>query len=305
VIIDIITSPTPDMVRALLRADPIAGAYLVGDLAEDVFGRCRWFLATVRGRPESVVMIFLGLATPAVLSFGAPDGVDAIFVRHQASLPADAWAKIPPEHDAAYRRVYRLVSSEPTWVMGLPVEDFTPASTPSGVRVERLTADLLGPILSVYADYPEHFFEPSAITEHLYYGAFAAGRLAAVAGTHARSAEDGLAVIGNIVTARAAADRGAHRTGFHAARAPRGGTQRAGHRLLPQARLSLEGDDPAVALREARRRCLVTRLRPSGSGVAGSGFAPRLLGGHGGPPLLLSTWPPRGSPSARRRSAAG
>jgi GNAT superfamily N-acetyltransferase len=206
--LDVVADPAPAAIRPLLARDPILTAYLLGDLAPGTFERCRWYLATWRERAVAAVMVYLGLRTPAVLSYGAPDGIAAIFEARRAEWPGECWAKIPAEHEASYRDVFDIARAEPTWIMGLSAADYQPP--PPGVTVVRLGPDdPIEPILALYAEYPANFFEPSLLARDLYFGAVdETGRLAAVAGTHSRSLEDGVAVVGNIVTRREARNRG-------------------------------------------------------------------------------------------------
>jgi ribosomal protein S18 acetylase RimI-like enzyme len=205
--LEVLVDPPAAVIRSLLKHDPIRAAYLLGDLDPAIFPRCHWFVAAHGGQPVSAVLIFAGLSTPAVLSFGAPDGVQEILATQAGALPSACWVKIPPPHEAAYRGAYEILRVEPTWIMGLQHDDFRPAS--GSVTVRRLGRDEpLGPVLRVYDDYPGHFFEPSQLETGLYVGAFEGERLVSIAGTHARSPEDGTAVLGNIVTAHDVRGRG-------------------------------------------------------------------------------------------------
>lgn len=193
--------------RALLAVDSVTTAYLLGDLADPFFGHSRWLIAAYRERPEGVVLVYTGLSTPVVLSYGAPDAVSAIFTAHPEILAAPCYAKIPLEHEQAYTQHARVEARERLWAMGLTADKFQ--RTPSSVNVERLMSSTSAAELeTLFRDYPGSFFEHSQLESGLYYGARSSGALIAVAGTHVFAPKEGVAVLGNIVTAKRERGRG-------------------------------------------------------------------------------------------------
>jgi GNAT superfamily N-acetyltransferase len=67
-------------------------------------------------------------------------------------------------------------------------------------EVRRLTAADLPAVQALYALWPETVFSVLMFTTGVYYGAYRAGELVAIAGTHAVSLRHGMGVIGNVFT---------------------------------------------------------------------------------------------------------
>lgn len=193
--------------RELLAADPTCSAYLLGDLAEPFFSQCRWLVAGQRGRLEGAVLVYNGLSVPAVLSFGAPDAVHAVLAHFARELPQLCYAKFPLEHADLFPKFFQLDYLERLWVMGLEATQLQrPARLLEATQLSKATP--LGPIVTLYNDYPGNYFEPSQLESGLYFGAYAEGQLLAIAGTHVLAPTEGIAVLGNIVTGKGARQRG-------------------------------------------------------------------------------------------------
>lgn len=196
------------LLRSLLAHDPVAAAYLLGDLVEPFFSQCRWLVANHRGRLEGVVLLYTGLSVPALLSFGAPDAIAAVLVHYARELPDTCYAKLPLEHADAVSSLYRSGPAERLWVLGMQTSELIrPQRSVDAAKLSPTTP--LEPILALYVDYPGNWFEESQLESGAYYGAYEAGRLVAIAGTHVLAPAEGIAVLGNVVTA-AAARRGGY-----------------------------------------------------------------------------------------------
>jgi ribosomal protein S18 acetylase RimI-like enzyme len=200
------THPTRDvaLLRTLLNDDPARAAYLLGDLDAPYFDHCRWFVALAHERPVAVLLSFEALSKPVLLSHGAPDGVAAILDAFAAELAPDCWAKIPLAHRDAFERVYTIVQSQNLWTMEL--RRFFPVADAAGIVPlgERDVQEML----PLYASGAEHYFEASQMPAAIYFGRHEADRLVSIAGTHVFSPRERVAVLGNIVTAEGARNRG-------------------------------------------------------------------------------------------------
>jgi ribosomal protein S18 acetylase RimI-like enzyme len=193
--------------RQLLTTDPVAAAYLLGDLVEPFFAHCRWLVASYRGRLEGAVLLYTGLSVPALLSYGAPDAVEAILQQFAAELPATCYAKIPLDHSDFFPRYYRAENTERLWMMGARASELSlPAPRHQSIRLAQGAP--LDPINKVYADYPGNWFEPSQLDSGLYFGTYADGQLVSIAGTHVLAPAEGVAVLGNIATVTGARRHG-------------------------------------------------------------------------------------------------
>lgn len=186
--------------RELLSTDAVAASYLLGDLGEPFFEHCRWLVAEYKGRLEGVVLLYTGLSVPALLTYGAPDAVAATLDHFAHELPENCYAKIPLEHADIFTPYYQTCDVERLWTLGLQTSELVRRAHTIEVAQQRKTAPL-EPILSLYSDYPGNYFESSQLESGLYYGAYADGRLVAIAGTLVLAPGEGIAVLGNIVTA--------------------------------------------------------------------------------------------------------
>jgi ribosomal protein S18 acetylase RimI-like enzyme len=199
-------APDPATLRPLLRRDPVGALYMMADLEPPWFDQCRWLVETEDGA-SAVGMIFLGLETPSVLVSGDLLAVRRIVERRLAELPDRCYIKLTgPQMEVCAPR-YDLSEIEELDIMVL--REPGPPQPNDDVELRLLSpADPLDTVLEVYRDYPGNFFEPSQLSLGLYAGAWTQGRLASVAGTHAFSPGEGVAVLGNIATATRFRGRG-------------------------------------------------------------------------------------------------
>jgi ribosomal protein S18 acetylase RimI-like enzyme len=193
--------------RALLSTDSVAAAYLLGDLVEPFFSQCRWLVAAYRGRLEGVVLLYSGLSVPAILSYGAPDAVEAALACFAAELPATCYAKIGLEHADFFPKYFQLEHVERLWTMGIEAAALLPPNKACSTTVLSKHTPL-APITALYSDYPGNYFEPSQLESGLYVGAFADDQLVAIAGTLVLAPAERIAVLGNIVTSATARREG-------------------------------------------------------------------------------------------------
>jgi GNAT superfamily N-acetyltransferase len=193
--------------RALLATDPVAAGYLLGDLVEPFFSQCRWLVAGYRGRLEGAVLVYTGLSVPALLSYGAPDAVTAVLEHYAAELPDMCYAKFSLDHADIFPGFYQLEHVERLWVLGIETAALkVPGRLREATRLSKSTP--IEPIVALYEDYPGNYFEPSQLESGLYFGSYSEARLIAIAGTHVLAPTEGVAVLGNIVTATDSRGRG-------------------------------------------------------------------------------------------------
>ncbi len=195
--------------RRFLQRDPVAAGYLLGDLDPAFFDDGRWLVTSREGELVHVLLEYRGLSTPALLSYGEPDGLASALEVFQESLPVNCHAKLPLHHEAEWRRRYELPAPTMLRNMGLAADDLRPVAPAHSLVIRRLDGrEDLDRVLEAYADYPGNHFEASALRTGLYLGGFEGGRLVTVAGTHVVSPREGIAVLGNIVTRADARGRG-------------------------------------------------------------------------------------------------
>jgi ribosomal protein S18 acetylase RimI-like enzyme len=189
----------PGQLARVLLADPIGAAYLLGDLEAPYFKHTRWFGAcTKEGAIRTVLMVYTGLDTPVLLTYGEREGLDAILETKRHHLPGKGFGLLWPDHDPAFEKIYNPASTRRMIRMGLEARAFRPSG--SADEAFPLAAKDLPELMDLMKHYPGNYFEPSMFREGLYYGIRLDGRLVSAGGVHTYSPTYGVAAIGNIVT---------------------------------------------------------------------------------------------------------
>ena len=193
------------LVRYLLSR-PLDCAYLLGYLTPEYTGRCRAFVYE-EPRPDSpdyvevqaLLFEYTGLSVPTVWTFGGTLEVEAIIAHAYGLLPRRVYFNMEDHHLQAVRTHYAVRNRKPTLRMGLRRPHYRPASTSEGVVM--LSHKDTGSIMRLYAQYPDHLFEPAQLDTGLYCGVRdPSGHLVSVAGIHLLNQDLNIAAIGNIVT---------------------------------------------------------------------------------------------------------
>lgn len=188
----------PELIE-FLRRDPIADAYMLGDLDQPYAEHGRWFGLTTRaGKLKAVLLLYNGLSMPAVLTRGEALNVEALIAATQTELPWRFYANIKTQHEAPLRVFYDLHEPKRMLRMGLAKPDYKPVS--STTDVVPVTHRDTGAIMALYTHYPDNWFDPSLLDTGLYCGIRKDGALISVAGLHVHSKKHNVAAIGNIVT---------------------------------------------------------------------------------------------------------
>lgn len=216
----IVVEQTKDLerVRDVLREDPIAAAYMLGDLDSLYAPACTWWIARETEdslgpppppRDVAVLLVYNGLSAPVVLTYGAPAGVGAIAASQLDDLPWRGHVHLMPDHLPVMEPSFTFERLRPMMRMGAQVADLrldgvrTPEREHPGVyqAIARLGHRDTGDIVALSQHYPDSFFEPHQLSSGHYYGIRTiGGELVSVAGVHIVSHTDRLAAIGNVVT---------------------------------------------------------------------------------------------------------
>jgi predicted GNAT family acetyltransferase len=72
----------------------------------------------------------------------------------------------------------------------------------------RLGPDHLEDLVELYGESSRSYFTPQRLAREIYFAIYVDGRIASAAGTHVRSAEAGIAAVGNVLTRIPYRDRG-------------------------------------------------------------------------------------------------
>jgi GNAT superfamily N-acetyltransferase len=185
-----------NLLRDFLGDDPARAGYLLSDLDAPYFDVCRWFVAAINTRPVAVLLSFDALHEQVLLSHGAPDGIVAILKAFGTEFTPAFWAKIPIGHRGAFEPIYSIVHANTLWTMEL--SNFIPADV---TGVVPLSKNNIPDMIPLYEKSVENYFQASQMPAAVYFGKYKDGRLISIAGTHAYSPREHVAVLGNIVTA--------------------------------------------------------------------------------------------------------
>jgi GNAT superfamily N-acetyltransferase len=196
------TSETRDQAQLLQLLNPqrLFAAYALAQLEPDAFPYTHWWISRHRGHSSLVCHSRAGLGD-ATFALGDPDGVAAILSIHPGQYQTFATAK--PDHITALEEAYSLTGARTMLRMHLTADRFQPVEPPSdqGVSVFRLRGHQVRTLNRLYgSEGGPTSYQSRHIDDGCYHGVVEKGRLVAVAGTHAVSPSQRIAVIGNVFT---------------------------------------------------------------------------------------------------------
>ncbi len=192
-------------IREILRGDERWSVYALGDLADRYFRESRWFAAD-SGAP-ALVLLYGSFDPPVLFTFGGPEAVAPLI--EEAAAPR-VYLHVRPEIVPVLARRYTIAKATPMLRMTLAAGAFRPAECAGAVR---LGPDDLDALVRLYADGEDtgeapDFFFPSMLETGVFYGALEVEELAAAAGTHLVTPEEGVAAVGCVYTRRDRRGRG-------------------------------------------------------------------------------------------------
>jgi len=223
-------------VAAFLRTDRLYAAYALGDLDASARRRAAWGMAyDAEGRPRGLAMQHLGLPPQPLFLMGDPDACRAVLTNEVRPR----YAFVQARHDlaTAFDNLYRVDLPASLLRMVVNRETFRPYA---GGAVRLAPADI-GDLNRLYQLGLGGGFPASILEDGVYYGVRVGGRLVAAAGTHVINPDEGIAVVGNVLT------HVDHRGQGHAKAVTAGVTAELLERV-PDVALNVYADnDPAVA----------------------------------------------------------
>ncbi len=192
-----------ERIHLLLEAERAYAAYALAQLEPDLFAQSEWWLAAGDGS-EALLMHSRGGPGNALVAFGDPHALPALLSLHPG--PSQTFATFREDHLEAMQRFFLLARDQPMLRMMVTAETFAAAEpgeeeTEGVVEVRRLSDGDIPEIERLYSSEGSRFYyRPRHIDEGVYFGVFSDQRLVAVAGTHAVSRANGIAVVGNVFT---------------------------------------------------------------------------------------------------------
>jgi ribosomal protein S18 acetylase RimI-like enzyme len=182
-------------IESALAEDPAYAAYALGHLEPGLVEQARFWIAN-GDEGQGVLMHANGALGRTVCVAGAPAAVGALLALHPGPLQSYL-STAAPEHLPALRRTYALSATIQMQRMATSAVAFQPVTG----DVRRLAGRDARALNLLYAtDGAPTGYGPEHLERAVYFGAFAAGRLVAAAGTHVVAPHAGVAVVGNVFT---------------------------------------------------------------------------------------------------------
>ena len=193
---------SPQDVRAFFETDRLLAAYALADLDRANVDTARWWVAR-RGRDVGAAALLVDvLPFRPCFAMGEPEGLAAIFrglSEPRLILATPIPARIAVEQTYRFERVDRMRR------MTVDLRAFRPRIAHPTVR---LGPEHLEDLVDLYGEASRSYFTPQRLAREIYFAIYVDGRIASAAGTHVRSAEAGIAAVGNVLTRIPYRDRG-------------------------------------------------------------------------------------------------
>jgi ribosomal protein S18 acetylase RimI-like enzyme len=184
-----------DEIASYLRTDRRYAAYALGDLDSASRGRCSWGIAyDGDGEPTALAMHHDGLVPQPLFLMGEPAGCRAILAG--VIKPRDAFFQSTEALDAVAGDLYELERATILLRMVVDVRSFVP----SAGNAQRLNAGDIDDLNRLYQLGFRAGFAQAILDDAVYYGIRIRGRLVSAAGTHVINRQEGIAVVGNVMT---------------------------------------------------------------------------------------------------------
>jgi len=184
-----------DEIAAYLRTDRRYGAYALGDLDSASRGRCSWGIAyDDDGEATALAMHHDGLVPQPLFLMGEPAGCRAILAG--VIKPRDAFFQSTEALDTVAGELYELERATILLRMVVDAHSFVP----SAGNAQRLNAGDIDDLNRLYQLGFRAGFAQAILDDAVYYGIRFRGRLVSAAGTHVINRQEGIAVVGNVMT---------------------------------------------------------------------------------------------------------
>jgi hypothetical protein len=194
-------APAAD-VRAFFEHDRLLSAYALADLDPDNVDTAKWWVAR-RGR-DIVAAALLVEVLPFRPCFAMGDA-EALADVFRALREPRLIVAVPPPGRLGVEQTYRFERADVMRRMAVDRAAFRPRITH---RVTRLGRGHVADLVELYGEASRPYFTPDRLEREIYFAIYDGDRIAAAAGTHVRSAQAGIAAVGNVLTRIPYRDRG-------------------------------------------------------------------------------------------------
>jgi RimJ/RimL family protein N-acetyltransferase len=184
-----------DTIRAMLSPERAYSAYPLAQLDPRTFYDAEWVLSQgSQGEQGLLVHSYSGLG-PALFAIGDPEAIDVAMGLHPGAR--FTFGSLRLEHRRVADRHYVMSRPQTMQRMQVTAESFKASPGPA-VRLEIGDLSMINRLYS--QEGTATAYRPEHLEHAVYCGAFVGGDLVAIAGTHAFSRSERIAVVGNVYT---------------------------------------------------------------------------------------------------------
>jgi RimJ/RimL family protein N-acetyltransferase len=181
-------------IRGLLTQDIAYAAYAIAQLDAVTFDQAEWIQASGPGGRRALLLHSRGGLGPALFAMGDPSAVEAAVSVHPGARFSFGTLRL--EHRRVIDRYYMM--SRPQLMQRMTADSTTFREWPG--NASRLSGADIGAVNRLYSMEGGGSYREDHLAQGVYYGVHTAGDLVSVAGTHAFSADERIAVVGNVFT---------------------------------------------------------------------------------------------------------
>jgi ribosomal protein S18 acetylase RimI-like enzyme len=194
-------APAAD-VRAFFEHDRLLSAYALADLDPRNVDTAKWWVAR-RGRDVVAAALLVEvLPFRPCFAMGEAEALADVF---RALREPRLIVAVPPRGRLAVEQTYRFERVDVMRRMAVDRAAFRPRVMH---RVTRLRPGHVAALVELYGEASRPYFTADRLAREIYFAIYDGDRIAAAAGTHVRSAQAGVAAIGNVLTRIPYRDRG-------------------------------------------------------------------------------------------------
>ena len=194
-------APAAD-VRAFFERDRLLAAYALADLDPANVDTAKWWVARRGQDIVAAALLVEVLPFRPCFAMGEAEALGGIF---RALREGRLIVAVPPRWRLAVEQAYRFERADIMRRMAVDRASFRPRVTHGVTRLGRKdVADLI----EIYGEASRSYFTRERVDREIYFAIYDGARIAAAAGTHVRSAQAGVAAVGNVLTRFPYRDRG-------------------------------------------------------------------------------------------------
>lgn len=184
------------------RKDPVLFAYHIADLDDRFFPHCQWGVSHKSyTQIEEAILIYHGTGTPTVLAFGLTNSFRGLLTEICELLPSRCFCHFFAKDRPILEQEFIVEPIGSCFKMKLETFKPTDRKLEAGESVVVLTPEYQEQLVAFYKEsFPGNYYDPKMHSTNKYLAVMQGTTLCAVAGVHAISDTNKIAVLGNIAT---------------------------------------------------------------------------------------------------------